>query len=284
LFDVVQAFLTSDLDPEDQLLYIYLPPRWKEYCEARGIPFDPTDLILLQKSQYGEVDAAQRCMDKFVEIDTRKGGCELKRSVVDPCVFYKRDSEDELAVLLTIHVDDGYIAGRPEEVRKTLDWIKQEVEILEIGRIDTHLAVNYELKHDQIGWYFECSMAKYVQDAVNQFETQTSTVLSEYSTPAVPGSSLIKLEEGKEVVNMSEYRQHVGRLLYAVTKVIPDCANAIRDLTCHLSTPGEEHWKALTRIMGYLKHHYKPLKMRAPTELRVVAIFDADWATDNKTA
>ena len=126
----------------------------------------------------------------------------------------------------------------------------------------------------------ECSMEKYVQDAVNQFETQTSTILSEYLTPAVPGSSQIKLEEGKESINMSEYRQHVGRLLYAVTKVIPDCANAIRDLTCHLSTLGEEHWKALTRIMGYLKHHYKPLKMRAPTELRVVAMFDADWATD----
>ena len=36
-------------------------------------------------------------------------------------------------MLLTLHEDDGYIAGRPEAVRKTLDWIKQEVEILEIG-------------------------------------------------------------------------------------------------------------------------------------------------------
>ena len=77
----------------------------------------------LQKSQYGGVDAAKRWMDKFVEIITRKGGCELKHSVVDPCVFYKRDANDELAVLLTLHVDDGYIARRPEEVKKTLDWV-----------------------------------------------------------------------------------------------------------------------------------------------------------------
>ena len=101
------------------------------------------------------------------------------------------------------------------------------MEILEIGRIDTHLGVDYELKHDKISWYFECSMEKYVQDTVNQFESQTNTVLVDYLTPAVPGSALIKLEEGKEPLNMSEYRQHVGRLLYAVTKVIPDCANAI---------------------------------------------------------
>jgi hypothetical protein len=33
-------------------------------------------------------------------------------------------------------------------------------------------------------------------------------------------------------------------------------------------------------LLGHLKHNYKPLKFRAPTELRVVAMFDSDWATD----
>ena len=33
---------------------------------------------------------------------------------------------------------------------------------------------------------------------------------------------------------MSGYRKFVGKLLYGVTKVLPDCANAVRDLTCHL--------------------------------------------------
>jgi hypothetical protein len=63
-------------------------------------------------------------------------------------------------------------------------------------------------------------------------------------------------------------------------KDIPDCANAVRDLTCHLSNPGVEHWKALSRLIGYLKHHYRPMKLRAPKEMRVVAAFDSDWATD----
>ena len=34
LFDVVQAFLMLDLDHKAKPLYIYLPPRCKEYCEA----------------------------------------------------------------------------------------------------------------------------------------------------------------------------------------------------------------------------------------------------------
>jgi hypothetical protein len=54
LFDIVQAFvLNSELDPEKNPIYTYLPLYWKQSCELQGINFDPTDLILLLKSQYG---------------------------------------------------------------------------------------------------------------------------------------------------------------------------------------------------------------------------------------
>jgi len=32
LFDVVQVFLNSKMDPENPV-YVHLPPLWKEYCE-----------------------------------------------------------------------------------------------------------------------------------------------------------------------------------------------------------------------------------------------------------
>ena len=57
LFDVMQAFLNSKMDA-DNPVYIQLPPLWKEYCELRGIEYDPMDLIELGKSQYGQTDAA----------------------------------------------------------------------------------------------------------------------------------------------------------------------------------------------------------------------------------
>jgi hypothetical protein len=73
-------------------LYIHLPPYWKEYCKLRSIPYDPTDLILLLKSQYGSVDSAKLWCDKFVRILTEKGGCEMTKSKVDPCVLYNTAS------------------------------------------------------------------------------------------------------------------------------------------------------------------------------------------------
>lgn len=102
--------------------------------------------------------------------------------------------------------------------------------------------------------------------------------LPDYETPGTPGNVLVK-HDG-EPVDHGAYRKFVGRILYAVVKVLPDCANAARDLTVHLSNPSTEHWKALIRLIGYLKHHYRALKLRAPRNLRPGAIFDATWGTD----
>jgi hypothetical protein len=104
--------------------------------------------------------------------------------------------------------------------------------------------------------------------------------LKDHKTPAAPNSTLEKLREGEEVIDESMYQKLVGKLLYAVLRVLPDCANAIRDLTCHLSSPGEQHWKALAYLLGYLKHNYKRMKLRSPLMLRVINGFDSDWGSN----
>jgi len=81
-------------------------------------------------------------------------------------------------------------------------------------------------------------------------------------------------------VDEKGYRTFVGKLLYAIMKVIPDCCNAIQDLTSHLSKPRKDHWDALSRLMGHLKGHYRSLKLREPMEIQVMTAYDADWATD----
>jgi hypothetical protein len=102
--------------------------------------------------------------------------------------------------------------------------------------------------------------------------------LKDYDTPGKPQVTLSK-HEG-EPVEQSEYRSIVGVTLFAVRKAIPDCANVIRDLSGHLNNPGKEHWDAVERLLGYLKHHYKPLKIRTPKALDIVGYSDSDWASD----
>ena len=192
----------------------------------------------------------------FIRILTEKGGCELVQSKLDPCLFYKRDDEGNLLAMVVAYVDDGYMCGKPWMVRKIMDHLKSQVEIVEVGHMDMHLRVNYHLGKDAIGWYYECEMQEYIDEIMQEFEEYMEMALRDYPLPAVPGQFLMKLEEGEEAIDIRSYCRFMGKLLFAVMKVLPDCGNAIRDLTCHLSNPGEEHWKALEHMIGYLKFHY----------------------------
>jgi hypothetical protein len=76
----------------------------------------------------------------------------------------------------------------------------------------------------------------------------------------------------------------VGKLLWTVKKESPDCANAVRELSAHLSNPGKEHWDAVGRVIGFLAGNTdRVLKMRVPTNLRVVGYVDSDWAANKET-
>ena len=88
-----------------------------------------------------------------------------------------------------------------------------------------------------------------------------------YTTPAAPGNNLL-VNEG-EATGTSGYRQYVVKTLFAVKKVMLDVGNDVRELSMHLANPGAQQWKALARVMGHLKHHYMPIKLRRPLDLRV---------------
>ena len=62
----------------------------------------------------------------------------------------------------------------------------------------------------------------------------------------------------------------------------PDLVNAARDLSAHMSNPGEEHWKAMERCVGYLRQQEEQdanrLIMRCPRSLQSIHDCDSDYA------
>ena len=90
-------------------------------------------------------------------------------------------------------------------------------------------------------------MQEFRNDLISDYEKATGTkYVKVYATPGIPGRILIKNEE--EPVKEAEYRKMVGKLLWTVKKESPDCANAVRELSAHLSNPGKEHWDAVGRV------------------------------------
>ena len=49
------------------------------------------------------------------------------------------------------------------------------------------------------------------------------------------------------------FRQKVS-VLFAMKKTYHKLANPVCELSLHMECPGEEHWKSIGRMVGYLKH------------------------------
>jgi hypothetical protein len=275
VLDVEAAFLNARLEEES---YIEIPELYHEYCEDRGIdPPSKDHVFQLTMGQYGLVQVARAWVKHFQWIITRKE-LGMVQCITDPCLFVKHDTNGRLILWAVTYIDDVVYGGLKRETRRLKQQVTSHVTITEIGKLEVHLGVHYLLSVDELGPYFECSMTKYIQSMCDEFETHVGMSTRDHTTPAAPGSNL--LENEGAVMDISGYRKYVGKTLFAVKKVVPDAGNAVRELSMHLANPGTQQWKALARMMGHLKYHYTPIKLRRPLDLRVRSHVDTDWASD----
>jgi hypothetical protein len=67
--------------------------------------------------------------------------------------------------------------------------------------------------------------------------------------PGLP--PLCKDDVGKDL--RVRYQSAIGSLMYAMTQTQPDLAFAVSRLSQYCSNPEDVHWKAVQRVMRYLK-------------------------------
>lgn len=123
-------------------------------------------------------------------------------------------------------------------------------------------------------------MDEYKNELIKDWKEKIGS-LKEERTPGYPGESLVK--NTGPVVNKKQYRKFLGRIMWLVRKVAPECGNATRELAMFMDAPGHEHWKAMRRLMGYLESTDVHLKLREPVNLKVYAWVDSNYATNKET-
>ncbi len=126
-------------------------------------------------------------------------------------------------------------------------------------------------------------MKEFREDMITDYKKATKIEkVKVYATPGSPGRVLTK-NEGDTIME-AVYCKMVGKLLLAVKKESPDCTKAGLELSAHLSNPGQQHWDAVGRNIGFLSGNKdRVLKMRTPTSMRVVGCMDRDWAANRET-
>ena len=100
--------------------------------------------------------------------------------------------------------------------------------------------------------YAKMTMEKDVNKLVEWYENFTGSEDKFQKTPGSPSTTISKIEL-EELKDIDKYRSLVRQLMWYTTKVGPDVANTPRDFSVHISNPGPEYYKALERLIGYLK-------------------------------
>ena len=228
---------------------------------------------------YGNVDAALRWMKAFVDLCTSDAiGC--KQSAVDPCLLFKRDANGDLILIIAVYVDDVLITGRKEDIKEFKDEFKKTYKITDLGNLKRHLGIRFEwIKTDDGEKAIKMHMDDIAIKIVKEYEKLIGGTIKEWSTPGYPSIKLTKTDKKSEIVNVEKYRSMVGKVMYFVNKVCPVCLSITRELAKYFSCPTQTHWKALTRLIGYIKGIIgKGRLLKKPKELRIVAFTDSDYA------
>ena len=276
VIDIEAAFLEGDIN---EPMYI----EWPEGMVELGFISERENVETcaeLQKGMYGNVDAALRFYKTYSKHLIEN--MEMKRCRVDPCVFVMREN-GKTELVAFIHVDDTLLCGKQTAIDNFKVKVKERFNIKELGRLKKHLGVWYSWKQEQGGQTFvEATMPELVEEIIKATEDHLGHEVKLYTTPGVPGESLIKYEG--ETVDETEYRSIAGKILYLTSKIMVEGCNASRELARFFTGPKEEHWKALYRFVGYLKANKDKIKLtfRKPRELRIIGNVDSDYAT-NKT-
>ena len=100
------------------------------------------------------------------------------------------------------------------------------------------------------------------------------------NTPVAKNESLSLDKDEKEKMAHVPYANAVGSLMYAMICTRPNIYFAIGIVSRFQSNPRLAHWKAVKRILRYLKGTTEYILCYQGSDLRMIGYSDADWDSD----
>nr|CAE01581.2 OSJNBa0068L06.7 [Oryza sativa Japonica Group] len=228
--DVKTTFLNGELDEEtymDQPNGFVVEGQEGKVCK-------------LLKSLYGLKQAPKQWHEKFDKTLTSAG---FAVNEADKCVYYCHGGGKE--VILCLYVDDILIFGTNLEViNEVKSFLSQNFDTKDLGVADVIL--NIELIRGENG--ITLLQSHYVEKILNHFG-----YIDSKPSPTPYDPSLLLRKNKRIARNQLEYSQIIGSLMYLASATRPDISFAVSKLSRFTSNPGDDHWRALERVMRYLK-------------------------------
>lgn len=264
--DVDTAFLQS---PVDEDVYVEAPQGYQKYG-----PNGERLVYKLHKSLYG-LKQSPRNWNLTIHEWLREYGCI--RSPADPCLYIIRRGDSIL--IIVIYVDDLLIVGNCKRMIAAFKKaISLRFKMKDLGEVKYLLGMS--ITRDRARKTVELTQTSYIEQMIERFRMEGC------SPAATPADGVLRRSDTEETgVDVSEYRQLVGSMLYAAMMTRPDIGFAIQALSRHLHNPGKEHWVAAKRVLRYLSGT-KDLGIKYGARdqgTRLIGYSDSDWANDVDT-
>ncbi|GJX87625.1 retrovirus-related pol polyprotein from transposon TNT 1-94 [Tanacetum coccineum] len=197
----------------------------------------------LNKSLYG-LKQAPRCWYK--RFDSFIRSLEYNRLHADPCAYFKRFGNNDFIILL-LYVDDMLVAGpNKDRINKLKAQLAREFEMKDLGPANKILGM--QIHRDRVSRKIWLSQKSYVKKILQREDGDVS--------------SIVCISSGK----------------FNVTR--PDIAHAVGVVSLYMAEPGRGHWKAVKRILRYIKGTSDVALCFGDSDFIVKGYVDSDYAGD----
>jgi len=264
--DVKTAFLNGNLEEEiymEQLVGFVAEGQEHKVCK-------------LLRSIYGLKQSSRQWYIRFHQAII---SFDFKMIDEDHCVYVKR-SKDKF-VILSLYVDDILLASNNKEyVQIIKEWLSSNFDMKDMGEAAYILGVKIE--RDRSKKMLALSQEHYIKKVLEKFHMQDCKPID---TPIAKGEGLSlrmcpKTPDEKAQMEKVPYSSAVGSLMYAMMCTRPDISFAVGMVSRYQANPGQSHWKAVKRILRYLKGTADYSLCFQGENLQLMGYADADWEGD----
>jgi hypothetical protein len=190
---------------------------------------------------YGLKQAPKQWHEKFDRTLTSAG---FAMNEADKCVYYRYGGRD--GVILCLYVDDILIFGNNINViEEVKGFLSSNFEMKKLR--EANVILNIKLLREENGRVM-LLQSHYVKKVLSCFGYSDCTPIS---TPYDPSELLRK--NHRIARDQLGYSQIIGSLMYLASATRPDISFAVSKLSRFFSNLGDDHWRALERVLRYLK-------------------------------
>ena len=121
---------------------------------------------------------------------------------------------------------------------------------------------------------YALSQSHYIAKLLERFKQYNITIAK---SPVDMNQNWVK-NTGDGIYQL-EYSRILGSIMYVMNCTRPDIAYAISKLSRYTSNPGKHHWKAIIRVLGYLKYTQNYVLQYEKYPSVIEGYSDANWIT-----